>query len=87
MNTFEKQCQSCGMPLENGKIAGTEKDGSPNLEYCSMCYKNGEFVHPHATLEDMKNIVDNALKEKGWIAPLRFIAKAQLPYLRRWKKQ
>ena len=42
-----KFCQSCGFPLKKDKQGGgTEKDGSISKKYCSMCYKNGEFLTP-----------------------------------------
>ncbi|MEP7103911.1 MAG: zinc ribbon domain-containing protein [Candidatus Dojkabacteria bacterium] len=82
---FYKQCQSCGMPLEDGKNSGTEKDGSKSLKYCNLCYANGEFLQPDATMEGMQKITDDALKEKGWWAPLRWMAKMQIPSLERWE--
>lgn len=85
MDTFQNQCQSCGMPLEKGKKSGTEADGALSKSYCILCYKNGSFIDPTTTLEEMKVVVDNALKERGWIAPLRWLAKKQLPSLERWK--
>lgn len=78
------QCQSCGMPLKKG--AGTEVDGSASTMYCHFCYQNGQFTQPDVTLAEMKVITDTALKEAGWIAPLRWMAKMQLPTLQRWKK-
>ncbi len=82
-----KQCQSCGMPLQNksGDHRATEADGSKSNMYCNLCYKDGQFITPNMTLDEMKVIVDNALKEKGWIKPLRWLAKMQLPRLERWK--
>lgn len=77
------QCQSCGMPLKDNNN-GTEKDGSQSEKYCNLCYKNGEFIDD-VNLEGMKIIIDNALKEKGWIKPLRWFALMQLPSLERWK--
>lgn len=75
------------MPLQNGENAGTESDGIKSLKYCNLCYQNGKFIHPDQTLEEMKVIVDNALKEKGWIAPMRWLTKMQLPRLERWKNR
>lgn len=83
---FAKQCQSCGMPLEDGKHAGTEVDGSSSVDYCKLCYTNGAFITPDMTLDEMKLVVDNALKEKGWWFPLRWAAKSQLKSLKRWQK-
>lgn len=38
-------CQSCGMPMKEESVLGTEKDGKLNLDYCKYCYKDSEFVH------------------------------------------
>ena len=41
----QKFCQSCGMPLAGApQEMGTEKDGSPNPDYCTYCYQNGAFT-------------------------------------------
>lgn len=82
---FERQCQSCGMPLKNGEASGTEADGSKNHQYCNLCYQNGGFCDPNMSLEQMRMVVDTALKEKGWWAPLRWMAQKQLPSLKRWR--
>jgi hypothetical protein len=79
------QCQSCGLPLEKGKQSGTEADGSKSDKYCYLCYKDGKFVAPDITLEEMKKIVDNVLKQKGWWKPARWFALMQIPHLERWK--
>lgn len=85
-----KQCQSCGMPLE-AKRAGDcrrpEADGSKSEKWCSLCYENGAFIGPGCTLDDMKTIVDNALKENGSSRLMRWAAAKQLPRLERWKNQ
>lgn len=39
-----KFCQSCGMPLNDAQLLGTEKNGEKNDEYCIYCYKDGEFT-------------------------------------------
>ncbi len=76
-------CQSCSMPLD-GKVNGTEKDGSLSQKYCSMCYENGEFRDPDLTLEEMTKIVDRVLTKKGWGRIRRFFARGYLPKLERW---
>lgn len=83
----EHQCQSCGMPLEKGAKSGTEADGSKSMEYCYLCYNEGKFYAPDATAKEMQEIVDKALKERGWWKPLRWFATSQIPKLRRWKGQ
>lgn len=88
-----KQCQSCGMPLQTkkaGDCRGSEKDGSKSDKWCKLCYENGGFTGPDCTLEDMKKIVDNALKESGLKESgsnkiFRWMAQKQLPKLERWR--
>jgi len=85
-----KQCQSCGMPLHTkkaGDCRGTEADGTKSEKWCSLCYQNGAFVGPDCTLEEMKEIVDNALKENGSGKLFRWMAAKQLPKLERWKSE
>mgnify|MGYP006271197807 CR=1 FL=1 len=82
-----KQCQSCGMPLvtkKAGDCRGTEADGSRSELWCSLCYENGAFIGPECTLDEMRVIVDNALKEKGSSRLFRWLAASQLPKLQRW---
>ena len=45
-------CNSCGKPMGK-KDYGTNKDGSPNIDYCISCFKDGEFTEPDITLNDM----------------------------------
>lgn len=83
-----KQCQSCGMPLitkKAGDCRGAEKDGTKSEKWCNLCYKDGAFIDPNTTLEQMETIVDNALKEQGSGKIMRWMAKKQLPRLERWK--
>ena len=82
--TKKQFCQSCSMPLD-GENSGTEKDGSASRKYCELCYRNGEFLDPDLTLDDMKKVVDRVLEEKGWGAVRRWFAKMNLPRLERWK--
>lgn len=84
-----KQCQSCGMPLNTkkaGDCRGSESDGSRSEKWCSLCYVDGKFVNPDTTLEEMTQIVDNALKEQKSGFLMRKMAIKQLPTLERWRK-
>lgn len=84
-----KQCQSCGMPLQTkqaGDCRGTEIDGSRSELWCSLCYQDGAFVGPDCTLDEMRKIVDDALREKGSGRVFRWLAASQLPRLARWKQ-
>ena len=79
-------CQSCSMPLDNGNMAGTEKDGSLSHEYCKYCYQNGTFINPHMTFGEMKSFVTAEMQRRS--LPPEVIEKAidVLPYLKRWAK-
>lgn len=85
-----QQCQSCGMPLQTkkaGDCRGTESDGTKSEKWCKLCYENGAFIGPDCTLDQMKTIVDNALKENGSGRLMRWMAQKQLPSLERWKNK
>lgn len=76
------------MPLHTkkaGDCRGSEADGTKSEKWCSLCYENGEFINPNTTLEEMKTIVDNALKDQGSGRIMRWLAQMQLPSLERWK--
>ena len=45
-------CQSCGMPMDDPALRGTERDGSPSPHYCKYCYQNGAFTG-NMTMEQM----------------------------------
>ncbi len=79
------QCQSCGMPFDKDpQGGGTEADGSKSTLYCSLCYKDGAFIGPDCTVEQMQGIVDEALKKQGANWFFRKMAVWQIPRLSRW---
>ena len=88
MAIMKTQCQSCGMPLQSrrqGDMRGTESNGSLSSKWCKLCYVNGTFTGPDCSMEQMIEIVDNALKEqKAWFG-LRWMARNGIPRLERWK--
>jgi len=55
-------CQSCGMPLENEEVVGTNKEGGKNQDYCIYCYKDGKFTQD-VTMEEMIDISLKHMKE------------------------
>jgi hypothetical protein len=85
---MKSQCQSCGMPLlskRQGDMRGTEADGSLSHKWCKLCYANGAFIGPDCTMQEMIEIVDNALKQqKAWFG-LRWLARNGIPRLERWR--
>ena len=87
MKTY-KNCQSCGMPLkkdpENG---GTNADGTKSLMYCSYCYQAGAFTRPDFTVDNMKKLCKEKLKEMGFPKLIALLLTAGLPKLERWKNK
>lgn len=49
---MQKICQSCGMPMKDESIYGTNADGSKNSDYCIYCYKDGKFLQD-CTMDEM----------------------------------
>lgn len=73
--------------MDKNSPFGTNADGSKNEDYCSYCYKDGEFCAPNMTMEEMINIclphmVGDQMDEKQ----ARAILEKTLPQLKRWKK-
>ena len=56
-------CQSCGMPLNDPNLLGSELNGFQSDEYCKYCYEDGAFTQPNLTIEGMKEIL-SALYER-----------------------
>jgi len=84
-------CQSCGMPLEDDKMKGTNEDGSRSDEYCVYCFANGKFTRD-MTMEEM--IQSNMEYLDEWIASTgvemtkeeaEMNLREFLPTLKRWK--
>lgn len=80
-------CQSCGMPLADASLLGTEADGSPSEHHCKWCYADGSYLGA-CTMEDMVDIC--VANMAGSEAPFtedeaRAYLKALLPTLERWK--
>ncbi|MEZ5910792.1 MAG: zinc ribbon domain-containing protein [Paracoccaceae bacterium] len=78
-------CQSCGMPLSkdpNG--GGSEADGSKSHRFCSLCYRNGAFVHPDFTVEQMQAYCVDQLRKQGMPRVMAWLFTRSLPRLERW---
>lgn len=82
----QKFCQSCGMPLTGGEVYGTEKDGSPNRDYCIYCYKDGSFTGEMTMEEMIEFCIPFTLEAQP--GKTREEAKAEMeqffPLLKRW---
>jgi hypothetical protein len=74
------------MPLENPGLRGTESDGSGNHEYCIYCYRDGAFVKPDITLDDMRRLVKQQMEKRRMNAGIINMTQNFLPGLKRWKE-
>ena len=81
-------CQSCGMPLSDPALLGTEADGSPSAHYCKYCYQNGAFTG-EMTMEEMIDFC-TPMMVQGNPGMTAQQAREQMlqffPMLLRWKK-
>lgn len=89
MNT-DKLCQSCAMPLnEKGMdLRGTEKDGSKSEQYCVHCYRNGKYVEPNLSFDDMVKRGIEGMEKSGANFFKKFLMRKSYPtllkQLKRW---
>lgn len=78
-------CQSCGMPMPNADVLGTEQDGGKSTDYCVYCYEDGEFKQPDTSLQEMIDLCTGYLVQEGMDeAVARKLLADQLPHLKRW---
>lgn len=78
-------CQSCGMPIKHDKQLALEADGTKS-KYCVMCYKDGEFLHPNMTVDEMREFCVQIMKKE--IKVPKFIGRIltrDIHKLERWK--
>ena len=83
-------CQSCGMPMATESLFGTNADGSKTEEYCTYCFKEGQFGNPNETLEEMiATCVPFMVEDHPELTPekARLQLEAYLPTLGRWQKK
>jgi hypothetical protein len=53
------------MPLsKDEKGGGTEINGSKSTDYCSHCYRMGQFTDPYVTVEEMVAMLQGILKKR-----------------------
>lgn len=80
-------CQSCGLPFnkEHSHFFATEPDGSKSI-YCTNCYKDGKFIDPDLTMEEMTEMIVPILGRTFGEEEARKEVTTVLPTLIRWKK-
>ena len=90
---MQKTCQSCGMPMTDESVYGTNADGSMNSDYCIYCYKNGAFTQ-NFTMDEMIEHCAQFINEvnQGLPQPItkeEYIGQMKMyfPNLKRWRKE
>lgn len=86
-------CQSCGMPMIDQAMFGTNKDGTKNSDYCIYCYKDGKFLQD-CTMDEMIEHCAQFINEvnKGLPQPItreEYIGQMKMyfPNLKRWHQE
>ena len=66
---------------------GTNADGTNTEEFCSFCFRNGEFTNPHQTMEEMvQSSIENMTTDlKMPLEQAANLANSFIPTLRRWQ--
>ena len=86
MESQNKFCQSCGMPLKKDPMhGGTNSDGSQNEMYCSYCYQNGAFTFT-GTVTEMQEFCKVKMIEQGSPKWMAWLFTRGMKRLGRWKK-
>ena len=86
MGTYDRFCQSCGMPMEKDpKNGGTNPDGTKTHKFCSFCYEKGVFKDHFTGADEMIESVKGKLKEMGYGSLKRWFFTSHIPSLERWK--
>jgi len=82
----ERFCQSCGMPLTEEKLYGTNADGTKTDEFCLYCFKDGDYIDKDMTMDQMLDICVREMKKQGMPDnKARDMMEEVLPKLKRWQ--
>lgn len=79
-------CQSCAMPLMKPEDFGTEANGGRSDEYCTYCYKDGAFVTPNMTMDQMREFCVEKMGKLDVMPPEQasILMREVMPKLKRW---
>jgi len=81
-----ENCQSCGMPFDadHCEFIAKEANGDHSI-YCTYCYKEGAFLNPSATVNDMVEMGVPYLAHKVGETAARDQLSKFVPTLERWR--
>lgn len=84
---MEKICQSCGMPMNDESVLGTNEDGSINQDYCKYCYTDGKFIDD-VSMEEYINMCSQFGAQAGMTnEQMHSFCEKLFPTLKRWKNK
>ena len=87
METQNKFCQSCGMPMKKDpKHGGTNADGTQNEMYCSYCYQDGTYTF-NGTVDEMQKYCQEKMIEQGSPKWMAWLFTRGMNRLKRWSKK
>lgn len=83
----QKFCQSCGMPMGDGALYGTEANGSKSGDYCRYCYEKGNFTFTGGMEEIIEICAPPMVQANPGMTPeqARGMMQRFFPMLKRWK--
>lgn len=82
---MNKICQSCGMPMQNKSVLGTNNNGSLNEDFCKYCYENGEFIDK-VTMDEYIEMCSQFGAQAGMTnEQMKEHCTKLFPTLKRWK--
>ena len=82
---MERICQSCGMPITDDELLGTNKDGSLNSDYCKYCYQDGEFIDKVSMEEYIEMCSKYGAQASMTNQEMKEYCTKLFPTLKRWK--
>src|SRR4051794_27506652 len=79
-------CQSCGLPFETSAELGTQAGGQPCVDYCIFCYRDGAFIEPSISRDEITERVADHLMKTEHFSPLQAhdVAEKFVAGLKRW---
>ncbi len=79
-------CQSCSMPLRTADDFGNEANGTRSRDYCAYCYRNGAFIMPKMSMDQMRDFCVERMVELDVMPRDQALAwmREALPKLKRW---
>ena len=82
---MNKICQSCGMPIKDKSVLGTNKNGQINNDYCKYCFQNGEFIDKVSMEEYIDMCAKFGVQANMTNQEMKEHCQKLFPKLKRWK--